>query len=191
MTVEPVRQKGRDSHLAVADTEELLCSLVGRFMFNWSNNESMLIYVMMALMRTDEISAAVVYSTLNTTRARLDLVRRLGKLHVRDRALRRRLDDMLERFNGCTRLRNAYQHSMYAFDSAGRPGEMRTLRIIETRRRISFGDPTALDARRIDELRDVLVELQALNHDIRALLPELQEAMVGRSDRRTVPTELR
>lgn len=167
---------------AAPATEEMLFSLVGRFMFNWSNNESMLIYVIMALMRTDEISAAVVYSTLNTTRARLDLVRRLAKLHLRDRRLRRRLDDLIERFNGCTRLRNAFQHSIYACDADGHLSQMRALRISETRRRISFGDPTMLDAQRIDELCMALVELQTLNRDIRVFLPDLQQAMTGLRD---------
>lgn len=173
--VQPTRLSGQP-HAAPA-TEEMLCALVGRFMFNWSNNESMLIYVMMALMRTDEISAAVVYSTLNTTRARLDLVRRLAKLHLRDRKLRRQLDDVIERFNACTRLRNAFQHSIYACDAEGNLSQMRALRVSETRRRISFGDPTMLDAERIDELRSALGELQTLNQDIRALLPELNQAM--------------
>lgn len=167
---------------AVPPTEDMLCTLVGRFMFNWSNNESMLIYVIMELMRTDEISAAVVYSTLNTTRARLDLVRRLAKLHLRDRTLRRRLDDLIERFNGATRLRNEFQHSIYARDADGKLSQMRALRISETRRRISFGDPTMLDAHRIEQLEATLGELQALNRDLWAMLPDLRTAMAGRRD---------
>ena len=38
------------------------------------------IYVLMILLRTNEASAAVVFATLNTTRARLDLIQRLAKI---------------------------------------------------------------------------------------------------------------
>ena len=67
-----------------ADRQNLM-TLIGQLVFSWSNNESLLIYVLMLLLKTDERSAAVVFSTLNTTRARLDLVRRLSLLHLRDR----------------------------------------------------------------------------------------------------------
>ena len=39
----------------------------GNLICSWSNNESLFIYVLMILLRTDEASAAVVFATLNTT----------------------------------------------------------------------------------------------------------------------------
>ena len=54
------------------------------------NNESLFIYVLMLLLRTDQTAAvALVFATLNTTRARLDLVQRLAKATITDRALLR------------------------------------------------------------------------------------------------------
>ena len=44
---------------------------MGHLICSWSNNESLFIYVLMILLRTDEASAAVVFATLNTTRADL------------------------------------------------------------------------------------------------------------------------
>ena len=41
---------------------------MGHLICSWSNSESLFIYALMILLRTDEASAAVVFATLNTTR---------------------------------------------------------------------------------------------------------------------------
>ena len=51
----------------------LTLGLIGNLVYCWSNNESLFIYILMLLMEADEASAAVVFGTLNTTRARIDL----------------------------------------------------------------------------------------------------------------------
>ena len=72
---------------ASADRRTFVLALIGNLICSWSNNESLFIYVLMILLRTDEASAAVVFATLNTTRARLDLIQRLAKIRVTDKAL--------------------------------------------------------------------------------------------------------
>ena len=47
---------------------------MGSLICSWANNESLFIYVLMIPLRTDEASAALVFATLNTTRARPDLI---------------------------------------------------------------------------------------------------------------------
>ena len=47
--------------------------------------ESLFIYILMLLMETDEATAAIVFATLNTTRARIDLIERLAKIKVGDK----------------------------------------------------------------------------------------------------------
>ena len=59
---------------ASADRRTFVLALIGNLICSWSNNESLFIYVLMILQRTDEASAAVVFATLNTTRARPDLI---------------------------------------------------------------------------------------------------------------------
>ena len=46
----------------------LVLALMGHLICSWSNSESLFIFVLMILLRTDEASAAVVFATLNTTR---------------------------------------------------------------------------------------------------------------------------
>lgn len=65
-------------------------TLIGNLVHCWSNNESLFIYILMLLMETDEATAAIVYATLNTTRARIDLIERLAKIKVKEARRHRR-----------------------------------------------------------------------------------------------------
>ena len=105
---------------ASADRRTFVLALIGNLICSWSNNESLFIYVLMILLRTDEASAAVVFATLNTTRARLDLIQRLAKIRVTDKALAKSLTALIERFSESTKVRNELNHCMFVFDRCGR-----------------------------------------------------------------------
>lgn len=157
-----------------ADRRTAILALIGNLVFAWSNNESMFIYVLMLLMRTDEPSAAITFSTLNTTRARLDLVQRLARVKVRDREVAAGLDRLVERFERCTRLRNEFNHCMYTLDERGEIVQTRSTRLQETRRSLRFGSARPMDDERIQEMQEVAAELRGLNRDIWAFLPVLE-----------------
>ena len=125
--------------LKSADRRTTILALIGNLVFTWSNNESMFIYFIMVLMDTDEISAAIVFSTLNTTRARLDLIQRLAKIKIADRQLRKDLDDLIERFNATTRMRNEFNHAMYEVNAKGDITHTHSMRITEQRGKLKFG----------------------------------------------------
>lgn len=57
--------------------------LVGRLNYVWTNTESLMIYLIVHLMKVEKEAAIVVFLTLNTTRARMDLIERLAKLASR------------------------------------------------------------------------------------------------------------
>lgn len=160
-----------------AGDRQNLMTLIGQLVFSWSNNESLLIYVLMLLLRTDERSAAVVFSTLNTTRARLDLVRRLSLLNLQDPAAKAEIDRMIELFNDANRIRNEFLHAMYFVDDQGRITHTQMLRFIEKKGRVSFGDRQPIDAKRMKTLVDVHDRLHQLNRQLWDLLPRLQAAM--------------
>lgn len=170
-----IEKAARDS---AADRQNLM-TLIGQLVFSWSNNESLLIYVLMLLLRTDERSAAVVFSTLNTTRARLDLVRRLSLLHLHDPAARSEIDKMIELFNDANRIRNEFMHAMYFVNEQGQITHTQMLRFIERKGRVSFGDRQPIDAKRIQTLVDVDDRLRQLNRQLWNLLPRLQAAMAS------------
>ena len=53
--------------------------LIGRLNYTWTNTESLLIHLIAGLSALDKEIATVIFLTLNTTRARIDLVERLSK----------------------------------------------------------------------------------------------------------------
>jgi hypothetical protein len=68
---------------AYADSSPVLQNillLVGQLNYAWTNTESLLIHLIAGLARVDKEAAIIIFLTLNTTRARLDLVERLAKM---------------------------------------------------------------------------------------------------------------
>jgi hypothetical protein len=160
-----------------ADQRGVVLRMVGDINFGWSNNESLLIYFIMLLMKTDEASAAVVFATLNTTRARLDLVERLAKLHLRDPALRRQLGQTLEEFATLARIRNEFNHCCFVVGAGGALTHTQTLKLREHRGRLSFGERKPIDDDRLAELSLASARLKTLNRELWRLLPVIEAAV--------------
>lgn len=151
--------------------------LVGEINFAWSNNESLLIYLIMLLLRTDEASAAVTFATLNTTRARLDLVERLARLHLRDMGLRKSLLAATSTMSALTRVRNDMNHCIFVVAPDGGLTHTQTLKLEEGRGRMAFGIRREIDEKRLADLARSISDLKELNRTIWALLPKIEEAM--------------
>lgn len=156
-----------------------LMALIGKLVLGSSNNESLLIYVLMVLLQTDEPSAAVVFSTLNTTRARLDLVSRLARIRIADPETRSALDEVIRHFNEANQIRNEFLHATYAVDGRGVITHTQTMRLIKKGRRTSFGDQNPIDQRRLDDMAKACRDLKTLNRKIWDLLPRLQDAITS------------
>lgn len=161
-------------------------ALIGNLVFTWSNNESVFIYVLMILLDTDFESAAVTFVSLNTTRARLDLIRRLAKMKCADEGLLRRLEQLIDRFNECTKLRNEFNHCIYQLDEAGRITHTSVLKIIEDKKGIRFAGQRSFDEKRIEEISEAIRELTSLNRDLWAFLPEFEENVSRRKPKHTL-----
>jgi hypothetical protein len=157
------------------DRRTMILTLIGKLIFSWSNNESMFIYIMMLLMRTDQTSAAIVFTTLNTTRARLELIERLAKINLAHKPTARALDRIIERFNACTRVRNDFNHCMYTLNERGEIASTHSLRIQFERGGLRLGTVRAMDDERIKELNATIDELKKLNRDVWAFLPKLEQ----------------
>ena len=164
-----------------ADRRTELLALIGSLVFNWSNNESLFIYVLMILLSTDEVAAAIVFATLNTTRARLDLIQRLAKVRIRDKNLDRDLNALIERFNESTQLRNELNHCMYTVDANGEIVQTQSMRLIQTRTSLKFGEVRPMDDARLREMADAAVEIGLINRAIWDILPRLQAHLAASS----------
>jgi hypothetical protein len=159
-----------------ADQRTTLLALIGNLSFAWSNNESLFIYVLMLLLKTDEVAAAVVFTTLNTTRARLELVERLARIRVGDKSVRDDLDRLIGRFNKATRLRNDFSHATYVLDREGNITHTHTMRISETKGRLTFGEPRKVDRARMQQILRAIRDMRDLNRDLWDFLPRLAKA---------------
>jgi hypothetical protein len=152
-----------------------ILALIGNLVYSWSNNESMFIYVMMLLMNTDETSATVVFATLNTTRARLDLIERLAKLKITNRIVGKALERIISRFNELTKMRNEFNHCLYTVNESGEITDTQSIRVQEIHGKLQLGTGRKMDDARIDEMLDAIRALTKLNRDIWDFLPRLKE----------------
>ena len=173
----PAFERIEQAARGTAEQRSALMQLIGQLVFSWSNNESLLVYVLMLLLGTDERSAAAVFATLNTTRARLDLVRRLTVLKVTDPGIGKELEQVLERLSDAGRVRNEFLHAAYSVNELGEITHTQAMRFVEKRGHVSFGDRQPIDEKRHIEVRRVIGELASLNRTLWDLLPRLKQAI--------------
>jgi hypothetical protein len=160
-----------------AERQHHILMQIGNLGLNWSNNESMFIYVVMVLLDVEEVDAAIVFSTLNTTRARLDLVRRLAMVKIRDPATAQVLKRLIKRFEAGTRLRNEFNHCMYTLNAQGEITHTHLMRPHEEGGRLTLGDLRAMDERRVQEIVEANRQLKRLNRDLWDFLPQLRASL--------------
>ncbi|NDW01135.1 hypothetical protein [Salipiger sp. PrR002] len=136
---------------------------IGRLNYVWTNTESVLIHFIAGLLGTDKERAVIVFLTLNTTRARLDLVERLAKTESRPAADR---DDILtctSQLAALARLRNHYNHCIYSFDSESGGYKTILMRIADRKTDIRMGRSGEIDDAEIARIEQTITQLGALN----------------------------
>jgi hypothetical protein len=158
---------------APAVSFDTLLLRIGRLNYTWTNTESLLIHVIAGLCRTDKESAMIVFLTLNTTRARVDLIERLAKLERTEAGERERVLAATRRLSRLAALRNRYNHCIYSFDPESGATRTILMRIADRKDRIKVGEMTDIDAAAIADIEQALADLAALNADIWALIREL------------------
>lgn len=159
---------------ASADRRTMILALIGNLVSSWTNNESLFIYVLMILLKTDQASAALTFATLNTTRARLDLIQRLAKITIKDKDLDKALTKIIERFNESTLVRNEFNHCMYITDASGQITHTQSMRIVQTKNSLQFGGMKPMDEARLKSMVKTTKEMARINRDIWDLLPRLE-----------------
>ncbi|QDY70789.1 hypothetical protein [Qingshengfaniella alkalisoli] len=131
----------------------------GRLNYVWTNTESVLIHIMAGLLGTDKERAVVVFLTLNTTRARVDLVERLAKMKGRSPDERDAILAATRKLVRLSGLRNHYNHCIYSFDTENGSARTILMRIADRKTDIRMGRSEMIDEtglRRIDEaIKDV------------------------------------
>lgn len=137
--------------------------LVGQLNYTWTNTESLLIHMIAGLARVDKETAVVIFLTLNTPRARIDLVERLAKMQSTPADCRAAVLDATRRLSEEAKLRNKFNHCIYSFDPDSGKGMTQLLRIVDTKDEIRYGKIEALDDDEVARIRASIAELVAIN----------------------------
>lgn len=145
---------------------EQLLLLIGKLNYAWTNTESLLIYLMSFLMRSEKEVAIVTFLTLNTSRARLDFIERLLRLDSTARDIRDRLAPIVARMKFASRTRNKYNHCIYSFDENGKIEATQLLRIADYGDTLRYGKIQALDDAEVERIDQVIAEIISINRSI-------------------------
>ncbi|RRH68858.1 hypothetical protein [Falsigemmobacter faecalis] len=143
---------------------------IGHLTYVWTNTESLLVHIIAGLLGCDKDRALLVYLTLNTTRARIDLVERLAKSPFTPPAQR---DLVLEATRRLARLsgeRNFYNHAIYAFDLEEGAISTIQMRIADRGSEVKLGRRQPLDEAAVRDLREVIASLSQLNQTLWQLI---------------------
>jgi hypothetical protein len=146
--------------------------LIGRLNYTWTNTESLLIHLIAGLARIDKETAIVIFLTLNTTRARIDLVERLAKLSKTPERCRKDVLTLLERLNQQSKLRNKYNHCIYSFDDKGDISHTQLMRIFDGKDTIKYGKIEALDGAEVARISECIEDIADVNRKIWGVVHE-------------------
>lgn len=143
---------------------------VGRLNYVWTNTESLLIYIIAHLLDVKKEAAIVVFLTLNTTRARIDLVERLAKLKSTPAAERKLILAIMNRLKREARVRNKYNHCIYSFDAEGEISSTQLMRIVDDADEVRYGKIEKLDEREVGTLEKSIGEIIGISRELWAFI---------------------
>jgi hypothetical protein len=146
--------------------------LVGRLNYSWTNTESLLIHLIAGLAGTTKDTALIIFLTLNTTRARIDLIERLAKANTSDGEERARILQLTRQLISLSGLRNRFNHCIYSFDADGGAPRTIQMRIADRRDTIKMGQIEVLDEEALADINSAIGRLQDLNRTIWKLIAD-------------------
>jgi len=144
--------------------------LIGQLNYTWTNTESLLIYLIAGLARVDKETAIVIFLTLNTTRARIELVERLAKTNKTPPNQRQEILALTQQLARQAKLRNKYSHCIYSFDETGDLASTQLMAIFDSKDTIKYGKIEQINDAEISRINDVIEQLQGVNKEIWAIV---------------------
>ncbi len=144
--------------------------LVGRLNYTWTNTESLFIYLIAHLLNTNKEAATVIFLTLNTTRARIDLLERLAKIRSTAPETKEAVLKITGRMTREQRLRNKYNHCIYSFDETGHNASTQLMRIVDMNDNLKYGKVEALDDAEMLRIQATIDAVTDVNKSIWAFI---------------------
>jgi hypothetical protein len=140
--------------------------LVGQLNYTWTNTESLLLHFIAGLAQVEKETAVIIFLTLNTTRARLDLVDRLAKASKTSSECRRDVLEITDSITKESRIRNKYNHCIYSFDKQGQNAKTILMRIHDEKNSIVYGKTERLDYGERKKLEKSIDKIKLVNSDM-------------------------
>jgi len=141
-------------------------ALVGRLNYTWTNTESLLIHMIAGLAGVTKEVATIIFLTLNTSRARIDLVERLSKLENRSQDLREEVLNLTGNLDKALKLKNKYNHCIYSFDNEGRNASTILMRISDRKNGIEFAKSSPITKKETALVKETIAKTQKLNTEL-------------------------
>jgi hypothetical protein len=144
--------------------------LIGQLNYTWTNTESLLLHLIAGLAQVDKETAVIIFLTLNTTRARLDLVERLAKASKTSAECRKDVLSITEQIGKESKIRNKYNHCIYSFDERGQNAKTILMRIHDEKNSIVYGKTEAIDFQEKINVKKSIEKIKAINSKIWELI---------------------
>ncbi|PWK71584.1 hypothetical protein [Aminobacter sp. AP02] len=145
---------------------------VGQLNYTWTNTESLLIYLIAGLAKVDKETAIIIFLTLNTTRARLDLVERLAKMAKTPQSCRDSVLSVADQLTHQGKLRNKYSHCIYSFDETGTRASTQLMRIFDSKDAVRYGKNEELDDNEMHRIGASIEAIRDINREIWKIVEE-------------------
>nr|WP_111298242.1 hypothetical protein [Paracoccus saliphilus] len=154
----------------MAENLDAVLLRVGVMNYSWSNTESLLIHLLAGLAGVREDVAVVLFLSLKSTQARIELIERLAKLCRPAGDERTELLALMQRFTRLASTRNRFNHSIWSFDLEQGSISTILMRIADRRDGVLFGKCEPLDATEMARMDEALKVLGELNRAIWSFL---------------------
>ncbi|RFC66516.1 hypothetical protein DYI37_00445 [Fulvimarina endophytica] len=149
-----------------------MLKFVGELNYTWTNTESLLVHVIAGLAGVDKETATVIFLTLSNSRSRIALVERLAKLERTSADRRKAILEATGLLTRCQKLRNHYNHCLYAFDEHHLPTKTINLRIVETKDSLRLDGSRDIDHRTFAEFETSLADMRKANERLWSIIKE-------------------
>ncbi|MEY9196185.1 putative nucleic acid-binding Zn-ribbon protein [Sinorhizobium fredii] len=140
--------------------------LIGQLNYTWTNTESLLIYLIAGLANVDKETAVIVFLTLNTTRARIELVERLAKMAKTPADRRQEILAVTQQLGKQAKLRNKYSHCIYSFDETGDQASTQLMAIFDSKETIKYGKIEQIDDAELARISEAIDHIMKINKGI-------------------------
>lgn len=150
---------------------------IGGLMIAWSNNESVFMAMLQALVGDTAHTATLIWHSHRTSRARMELLDKLAREQLQKHPdLVSEIQWAIKAFKGLSRLRNYLAHATYHYDD-----QMR----LHSTFGVAYNDDGAplkaeqklLDAATMNEIGHATIQLATLNAEFWALVPKIEQTL--------------